>query len=250
MHTLHNKVILITGCLGAAGRSALSMFLERGAVLFGCDRLPIDGFPEIERLQERYGEHRFVYHQADMCDEEQVKTAMADIDRRFGRLNGTNHNVFKNVEKPVTELSLADWEASIRGTLTSTFLVCKHAVPLLIRSGGGSIVNMSSVLGQIPSEGCYAYGAAKAGINQFTRVLAADYASRGIRANAVVPGDFKSEEAFAQQSEREKEGMRRHAYLGRSGRADEINEVVAFLLSDASSYVTGSLYTVDGGFHR
>lgn len=246
---LHDKVVLITGCMGAVGRSAIRLFLERGAVVFGCDCQPLESFPIIEQLRDQYGEGRFVFRQADLCDEEQVKSVMAEIERCFGRLEGTYHNVYTNVWKPALELSLTEWEDTIRGTLTSTFLVNKHAIPLLIRSGGGSIVNTSSVLGQIVSKGCLAYGAAKAGVNQFTRVLAADYAQYGIRANVLVPGDFSSDEALARQSDKEKEAIRQNAWLGRSGRVDEINEVAAFLLSDASSYVTGSLYTVDGGFH-
>ncbi|GIP31767.1 SDR family NAD(P)-dependent oxidoreductase [Paenibacillus sp. J2TS4] len=249
LRMLQGKVILITGCLGAAGRSALPMFLERGAILFGCDIHPIGHYPEIVQLKEEYGEQRFVYKQADICDEDQVIAVMSDIDRSFGRLDGTYHNVYRNVEKPAVELSLAEWEDSIRGTLTSTFMVCKYALPLLIRSGGGSIVNMSSILGQIPITGCYAYGAAKAGVIHFTRVLALDYAQYGVRANTVIPGDFRSAEVYALQTEQHKEAMRRNAFLGRSGMADEINEVAAFLLSDASSYVTGSSYHVDGGFH-
>ncbi|MNI12226.1 Glucose 1-dehydrogenase 2 [compost metagenome] len=225
------------------------MFLERGAILFGCDRHPIESVPEIEKWRQQYGEQRFIYKQADACNEEQVMSMMAEIEHSFGRLDGTYHNVYKNIEKPAIELSLAEWEESIRGTLTSTFLVCKYALPLMIRSGGGSIVNMSSVLGQLPINGCLAYGTAKAGIIQLTKVLALDYAKHGIRANTVVPGDFRSNEAYERQSEQEKEAMRKNAFLGRSGKADEINEVVAFLLSDASSYVTGSSYNVDGGFH-
>jgi NAD(P)-dependent dehydrogenase (short-subunit alcohol dehydrogenase family) len=246
---LHNKVVLITGCLGALGRSAIRLFLERGAVVFGCDRQPLESYPDIEQLQVQYGAKRFVFKQVDLCDEEQVKSVISEIEQCFGRLDGTYHNVYTNVWKPALELSLTEWEDTIRGTLTSTFLLNKHAIPLLIQSGGGSIVNTSSILGQIVSKGCLAYGAAKAGVNQFTRVLAADYAQYGIRANVLVPGDFMSEEALARQSEKEKAAILQNAWLGRSGGADEINEVAAFLLSDASSYVTGSLYTVDGGFH-
>jgi NAD(P)-dependent dehydrogenase (short-subunit alcohol dehydrogenase family) len=246
---LQNKVVLITGCLGTVGRSAIRMFLDRGAVVFGCDRQPLESFPIIEQLRNQFGVDRFVFRQADLCDEDQVKSIMSEIESCFGRLDGTYHNVYTNVWKPALELSLMEWEDTIRGTLTSTFLVNKHAIPLLIQSGGGSIVNTSSILGQIVSSGCLAYGAAKAGVNQFTRVLAADYAKYGIRANVLVPGDFRADEAFARQSEKEKEAILQNAWLGRSGRADEINEVAAFLLSDASSYVTGSLYTVDGGFH-
>jgi NAD(P)-dependent dehydrogenase (short-subunit alcohol dehydrogenase family) len=246
---LHNKVVLITGCLGALGRSAIRLFLERGAIVFGCDRQPLESYPAIEQLQVQYGEKRFVFKQVDLCDEEQVKSVISEIEHCFGRLDGTYHNVYTNVWKPALELSLTEWEDTLRGTLTSTFLLNKHAIPLLIQSGGGSIVNTSSILGQIVSKGCLAYGAAKAGVNQFTRVLAADYAQYGIRANVLVPGDFSSEEALARQSEKEKAAILQNAWLGRSGGADEINEVAAFLLSDASSYVTGSLYTVDGGFH-
>jgi len=249
MTTLQNKAIWITGGLGALGRSAIAMFLGRGATVIASDRAALASFPDVERMAASYGEERFAFLQADLCREAEVASAAAEIDRRFGRLDGVYHNVYTNVWKPALELSLDEWEDSIRGTLTSTFLVCKHALPLLIRSGGGSIVNTSSILGQIVSPGCLAYGAAKAGVNQFTRVLAADYARYGIRANALVPGDFRSEEALAKQSEREKEAIRANAWLGRSGSADEVNEAAAFLLSDASSYVTGSLFPVDGGFH-
>ncbi|CAK4852117.1 unnamed protein product [Aphanomyces euteiches] len=203
----------------------------------------------MERISAEYGNGRFVFYQADLCDENQVKAIMAEIELCFGRLNCTYHNVYTNVWKPALELTLQEWENTIRGTLTSTFLINKYAIPLLIRSGGGSIVNTSSILGQIPRQGCLAYGAAKAGLNQLTRILAADYSKFGIRANVLVPGDFKSEEALAAQSEEEKEAMRQCSWIGRSGNANEINEVAAFLLSDAAAYVTGALYTVDGGFH-
>lgn len=249
MNTLQDKAILITGCLGTLGRSAIGMFLERGATIYGCDRAPLNDYPDIGLLQERYGESRLMFRQADMCDEKEVIAVIADAYRRIGRLDGTYHNVYTSGWKPILDMSLGEWDNSIRGTLTSTFLLCKYAIPLLIRSGGGSIVNTSSILGQIVSEGCLAYGAAKAGVDQMTRVVAADYAQHGIRANVLVPGDFDTKEAIGRQSEQQKAAIRTKARLGRSGAADEINEVAAFLLSDASSYVTGASYRVDGGFH-
>jgi len=249
MNTLQDKVILITGCLGTLGRSAVAMFLERGATVYGCDLTPLERYPDIAQLQERYGERRLKLRQADMCDEGEVKAVIADVERVFGRLDGTYHNVYASGWKPAVEMSLEEWDRAIRGTLTSTFLLNKYALPLLIHSGGGSIVNTSSILGQVVSPGCLAYGAAKAGVEQMTRVIAADYAEYGIRANALVPGDFDTKEAVANQSEQQRDAIRQRAWLGRSASADEINEVAAFLLSDASSYVTGASYKVDGGFH-
>lgn len=249
MNMLQDKVILITGCLGSLGRSAIEMFLERGATIYGCDRVPLDKYRDIVLLQERYGELRMKYRQADMCVEDEVKAVISDVDRSFGRLDGTYHNVYTNGWKPVVEMSLEEWDNSIRGTLTSTFLLNKYAIPLLIRSGGGSIVNTSSILGQIVSKGCLAYGAAKAGVDQMTRVVAADYAEVGIRANVLVPGDFDAKELIERQTDQQIATIKQNSWMGRSGSADEVNEVAAFLLSDASSYVTGSRYQVDGGFH-
>ncbi|GGD79091.1 SDR family NAD(P)-dependent oxidoreductase [Paenibacillus nasutitermitis] len=249
MSSLQGKVLLITGGLGTLGRSAIRMFLDRGAVVFACDRIALDNCPDIGLLADQYSRDRFMFMQADMCSEEQVIAVAAAVHSRYGRLDGTYHNVYTNVWKPALSLSLPEWEDTIRGTLTSTFLLCKYALPLLVAAGGGSIVNTSSVLGQVVQKECLAYGAAKAGINQFTRVLAADYAQYGIRANVLVPGDFKPDEVLARQTEHPSRAIMDCTWLGRSGRADEINEVAAFLLSDASSYVTGSTYSVDGGFH-
>ncbi len=250
MKALQDKVIWITGVLGSLGLPAAALFLERGAVIYGCDLKQSGDAPEIERLRELYGRDRLHYEQADVTDERCVKSVVERVERTFGRLDGVYHTVYRNVWKPALELTLDEWEYAIGGTLTSAFLVNKHAIGLMIRSGGGSIVNTSSILGQIVSPGCLAYGAAKAGLNQLTRVIAADYASQGIRANVLIPGDFRTPEALSGQSEQEKEGMRKHAWLGRSGSSDEINEAACFLLSDASSYVTAALFAVDGGFHQ
>ncbi|WP_409340732.1 SDR family NAD(P)-dependent oxidoreductase [Paenibacillus sp. MBLB4367] len=244
---LEGKVIVITGSLGAAGSAATKLFTERGALVAACDIRPSaesDGFGE---LQGRVGGDRLIYVQADMTKEDQVQALMDKVDQAFGRLDGSYHTTYVNRSRTVAEQTLADWEDSIKGTLTSTFLVCKHAAELMIRSGGGSIVNVSSVLGTYPKTGNSAYGAGKAGVEQLTRYLAVEYAKQGIRANAVVPGDFKSEQVLEHMSEQHLSWIRSCSTVGRSGRPNEINEVAAFLLSDAASYVTGSLYPVTGG---
>ena len=246
---LQGKTIWITGALGQLGCSAVPLFLRQGAVVVGSDIAPLEQVPAMQAVAEQYGEERFRFIRADASSEEEVKAVVGEIDRAFGRLDGAFFNAYRNVWKPLLELSLEEWEATLTGTLTSAFLCCKYAVPLMIRTGGGSIVNTSSVLGHIPKKGCLGYGAGKAGVNQLTRVIARDYAEFGIRANALVPGDFKAPEKLAALPVSTVEMIRRETFMGRSGSADEVSQVAAFLLSDASSYVTGSLYTVDGGYH-
>lgn len=245
--SLQDKVILITGALGDAGREAIKLFLEKGALVAACDIKTIDGFPEWEALQKQYGSDHLLYMEANCMKEDHVISVMERIDQYYGRLNGSYHNVYVNRGFTIAELSLQDWEDSIKGTLTSTFLVCKYAAQLMIRSGGGAIVNTSSILGSSARVYNAAYGAGKAGLEQLTRSIAVEYAPYGIRANAVIPGDFKGEQLLATLSQEHFEGMKKTALIGRSGTPNEINEVAAFLLSDAASYVTGSMYPVNGG---
>jgi len=245
---LAGKVILITGAFGQAGQSAVRMFLQRGAIVVANDFVPVEQFPDMAKLQKQYGPERLMFVQADMNVEEQVEAVVDVIDRQYGRLDGSYHNAYTCVEKPIREMTLAEWESTVKGTLTSTFLLCKAVLPLMIRSGGGSIVNTSSVRGHVLHPGSPAYAAAKAGVNQFTRVLAVEHAHEGIRANVVVPGDFKSEQEYMLLSDADKRMIAGSALMARTGKPDEINEVAAFLLSDAAAYVTASLYAVDGGF--
>jgi NAD(P)-dependent dehydrogenase (short-subunit alcohol dehydrogenase family) len=244
---LQDKVILITGCLGAAGHAAVKLFLERGALIAACDIKPEETFADAEELRRQYGSERLTYMRADMTQEDQVKRFVAQIEKDFGRLEGSYHTTYVNNCESIAKQSLESWEESIRGTLTSTFLVSKYAAALMMKSQGGSIVNISSVLGSIPKANNAAYGAGKAGIEQLTRVLAVEYAGYGIRANTVAPGDFKSEAVLANASEEHVKTMAGITLMGRSGFPNEINEVAAFLLSDGASYVTGSVYPVTGG---
>lgn len=244
---LQDKVICITGALGTAGSAAIKLFLDRGAKVAACDLNHYEQFEDMKALQDMYEKERLLYIQADVTNEQRVSELFAEIKANFGQLDGLYHNVYVNHYKRIADQSLASWEATMNGTLTSTFLVCKYAAELMAQSGGGSIVNTSSILGSTALEGNAGYGAAKAGIEQFTRVLALEYAEKGIRANTIVPGDFRSELDWNTSSEEFKEKMKSDSMIGRSGKPNEINEVAAFLLSDAASYVTSSAYGITGG---
>lgn len=241
---LQNKVIVITGALGKIGFSSTRMFLERGAKVVANDWVVANDAPRMLALMEQYGSERLLFVEADASDEDQVIGLFSQIRDRFGRLDGSFHNCYLQNRKPVTGYTLEDWNQVIQGTLTSTFLISKHAILLMKDSGGGSIVNTSSILGMKPRVGEGAYGSAKAGINFLTQVIAAENANHGIRANVIVPGDIKEPKQRTTQKAAE---IRKDILLGRSGTPDEVSELAAFLLSDASAYITGSLYTIDGG---
>lgn len=245
---LYNKVILLTGALGVLGSVATRLFLERGACIAACDIRASNEDGGISALLTEYGERRLLYITGDMTSETDVDRLFRQIEDHYGRLDGTYHNVFVNKSSTIANQTLQDWEESIRGTLTSTFLVNRHSARRMRQNGGGSIVNTSSILGSVPLAENAAYGAGKAAVEQLTRVAAVEFAQWGIRVNAIAPGDFKSENVLAQASDSQKETMRRLTLIGRSGHPNEINELAAFLLSDAASYATGSIFQVTGGF--
>jgi NAD(P)-dependent dehydrogenase (short-subunit alcohol dehydrogenase family) len=241
---LQDKVIVVTGALGKIGFASVRMFLARGANVIANDWVAAEESPGMMALQEEYGPDRLLFVQADASNEDQVAGMFHQIREQFGRLDGSFHNSYKQNRKPVAEYTLEDWNEVIQGTLTSTFLICKYAILLMQDSGGGSIVNNSSVLGVQPRAGEGAYGSSKAGINFLTQVIAAENAASGIRANVIIPGDIKEPK---QLSPEKMEQLRKSTWLGRRGTPDEVSELASFLLSDASSFITGSLYTIDGG---
>lgn len=191
---------------------------------------------------------------ADVTDAQAVAAVVRQVRERFGAIDILHNNVGITRMGSVVEMDEATWQQVIDTNLTGVFLTCKHVVPVMLEQGRGAIVNISSLASQqINSYPYMPYYAAKAGLNHFTRALAVQYAARGIRANAVLPGVIDTpliHQQIAGQFASTEEMLRtRNAAspMGRMGQAWDVAYTALFLVSDEARYVTGVCIPVDGG---
>jgi meso-butanediol dehydrogenase / (S,S)-butanediol dehydrogenase / diacetyl reductase len=246
---LDGKVALVTGAASGIGAACARRFAEEGATVAGLD-LSARG-DEAWEAAVATAPASFL-RAADVCDEDAVRAAIGEVRTRLGRLDVVVNGAGIAGGGPVHLVELEQWNRVIGVNLTGTFLVCKHAVAVMLEQGSGSIVNVASIEGMEGSEGGSSYNASKGGVVLLTRNMAMDYARRGIRANAVCPGfvetpllravfddmglgEFKARVADAHQ-------------LGRLGQPEEIANAALFLASDEASFVTGHALVVDGGY--
>jgi len=191
--------------------------------------------------------------QADLSDEAEVASAVSATVTHYGRLDVLHNNAaltesdFLSRDTKVTELSLDVWERTMAVNLRSQMLTCKHAIPEMIRTGGGSIVNMSSGASLKGDRTRTSYGVSKAGVNALTMYVATSHGKQGVRVNTIVPGLIITDAVRAHLTE----GML--SVLGRStltpylGQPGDIADLVVFLASEESRYITGQMITIDGG---
>lgn len=254
-----NKVVLVTGagCVGPGwgnGRAAAVRFAEEGARVFAVDRDPESMQETLARVREVNGE--IISRQCDVTDSKSVAATAAACVEAWGRIDVLVNNVGGSAPGGPVEMSEEVWDAQIDFNLKSVFLSCKHVLPVMEKQGSGAIVNVASAAGlRWTGAAQVAYAATKAGVIQLSRVVAVQYAAKGVRVNTVVPGQLHTPMVEARLAQQRTGGdvetllRQRQARipLGFMGDGRDTANAVLFLASDEARFITGTEIVVDGG---
>jgi 3-oxoacyl-[acyl-carrier protein] reductase len=241
---LTDKTVLITGGTRGIGRAIVEAAAEAGARVAFTYRSSAETAEEL--IDNLGGSDRALALKADAADPDQASGAVEKVLGKWGRIDGLVVNAGITRDTLMIRMSAEDWQAVIDTNLTGAFHVCKAAYRPMMKQRGGSVVTLSSVVGVTGNAGQANYAASKAGLIGFTKSLARELGGRGVRANVVAPG-FIETDMTADLGESVTDEMKGGIPLKRLGRPEDIAAAVLFLLSDASTYVTGHVLHVDGG---
>jgi NAD(P)-dependent dehydrogenase (short-subunit alcohol dehydrogenase family) len=248
---LEGKVAIVTGSASGLGRAIAVLFAQEGAKVVGADINVVGGEETAALIEEAGGESIFI--EGDVTQAAACKRMVEAAVKEYGGVDVLVNNAGVEIRGGVLTLKEEEWDQMLAVDLKAIYLCSREAIPEMLKAGGGSIVNIASVLSfdVIPERA--AYCAAKAGAIHLSKSIALDYGPQGIRCNALAPGAFHT--ALLEQSmidsgdyEGTKEVLKNKSVFGRMGRNEELAQAALFLASDASSFVTGSVLNCDGGW--
>ena len=253
MNRLEGKVAIITGAGTGMGRADALLFAREGAKVAVVDLNEADGLETVSLIEAAGGQARF--WNVNVAKEDSVATAFADIEDTFGTIDILVNNAgITGVDKPTHEVTEAEWDAVFAVDVKGVFFCTKHAVPVMLKHGHGSIVNMSSIYGLVGSDELTPYHAAKGAVTIMTKKDAVAYGTSGIRVNSIHPGSILTPlvKELASRGPGGLEGyldkMRPKHPIGHLGEPEDVAAAVLFLASDEARFITGAALVVDGGY--
>ena len=239
---MSGRTAVVTGAARGIGLAVARKFLAAG-----CDVAMLDIDAEtLARSAQALGGVLAI--ECDVAEPAQVSAAVAQTDARFGRIDALVNNAGIAVFKPLLETSFEEWQRVLAVNLNGPFLCTQACAPVMLRNGGGAVVNITSISGLRASTLRVAYGTSKAALDHLTRQQAAELGNAGIRVNAVAPGPVDTAMAKQVHTADIRAGYHDAIPLNRYGTEEEIAAAVYFLCSNAASYINGQTLAVDGGF--
>ncbi len=239
---MDGKIAIVTGGASGIGLATAKKLLSEGAKV-----VLVDWNQDVRDIARSLNEDA-IGIRCDVSSEEDVKKCVSDVIEKFGHIDYLVANAgIGGGPNKAHEVSLEEWNKVIAVNQTGIFLINKYVINEMLKSGGGAIVNTSSMYGLVGTTMSFAYSASKGAINQMTRSLALTYARDNIRVNAIAPG-YVDTPILASVPKDMKDAMANQLPIGRLGEDTEIANLICYLLSDNATFITGAIVPIDGGF--
>lgn len=247
MASLKNKVALVSGAGSGIGRAIAITYAQEGAKVVVADINEEHAVETVTLITDTGGEAFAV--KADSSKAEENKRLIDEVVQRYGRLDiACNNAGMGGPAKPTAEYEPEEWDRVIDLNLNGVFYACKYQLAQMEKNGGGSIVNIASIHGQVAAPNSPAYTASKHAVVGLTKNIAVEYAQKNIRCNAVGPGYIETPLLTANLNEEGLKAIAAKSAINRLGTVQEVADLVAFLSSDKSSFTTGAYIITDGGY--
>tara|TARA_B100000686_G_scaffold346131_1_gene432059 strand:+ start:1653 stop:2402 length:750 start_codon:yes stop_codon:yes gene_type:complete len=241
---LKNKTAIITGGATGIGLACARLFVKEGArvCLFGRRQNLLN------QVTDKLGNSALAVS-GDVTNQENIRNLVRETLKSFGQIDILINNAGVFISSAFHETKNSQWDSVMESNLRGVFLLTREVLPHMVEKGGGSLVNVSSILGIVAASGVAAYNVSKAALNQFTRSIAVEYGERGIRCNSVCPGLIATDMTADLMANQDlMDDWKKNYPLGRFGKPEDAANACLYLASDEASFVTGVILPVDGGY--